>query len=244
MDNVGVLAALLGGLISFVSPCVLPLVPPYLCYIGGVSLAELEHSAPAKSASRRVMGASVAFVLGFSTIFVALGATASVIGQTLATYWGTLTVIGGVVVIAMGLHFLGLFRIGFLDREARFHLRQVQPGLVGAYVLGLAFALGWTPCIGPILAAILAVAGSADTVGHGAFLLAMYSLGLGVPFIVAAAFAPFFLHWLRGFRRFLPVVEKGMGAFLVLTGIFFITGQVSTISYWMLETFPGLATLG
>jgi cytochrome c-type biogenesis protein len=159
-------------------------------------------------------------------------------------HWGTLTVVGGIVVIVMGLHFLGLFRIGLLNREARLHVKRTQPGLAGAYVLGLAFALGWTPCIGPILAAILGVAGATDTVWQGAALLAVYSLGLGIPFIVAAAFAPFFLNWLRSFRRFLPVVEKGMGAFLVLTGIFFITGQVSTISYWMLETFPGLATLG
>ncbi len=244
MNNVGLLAAMLGGLISFVSPCVLPLVPPYLCYIGGVSLAELEHTGPAQTATGKVVTASFAFVLGFSTIFVALGATASVIGQTLAMHWGTLTVIGGIVVIVMGLHFLGVFRIGLLNREARLHVKRAQPGLAGAYVLGLAFALGWTPCIGPILAAILGVAGATDTVWQGALLLAVYSLGLGIPFIVAAAFAPFFLSWLRGFRRFLPVVEKGMGAFLVLTGIFFITGQVSTISYWMLETFPGLATLG
>jgi cytochrome c-type biogenesis protein len=244
MNSVGMFAALLGGLISFVSPCVLPLVPPYLCYIGGVSLAELEHAGPSETATHKVLAASLGFVLGFSTIFVALGATASVIGQTLATYWTTLTVIGGAVVILMGLHFLGLFRIGLLNREARFHLKQTQPGVVGAYVLGLAFALGWTPCIGPILAAILGVAGASDTVGQGAILLAVYSLGLGIPFIVAAAFAPLFLRWLRSFRRFLPVVEKGMGAFLVLTGIFFMTGQVATISYWMLEAFPGLATLG
>src|SRR5690606_32691494 len=123
-------------------------------------------------------------------------------------------------------------RIALLNREARVHLRQTQPGIAGAYVLGLAFALGWTPCIGPILAAILAVAGASDTVGQGAFLLAVYSLGLGIPFIAAAAFAPFFLKWLRSFRRFLPVVEKGMGAFLVLTGIFFMPGQVATVSYW------------
>jgi cytochrome c-type biogenesis protein len=244
MNGVGLLAALVGGLISFASPCVLPLVPPYLCYIGGVSLAELEQSGPARSQTRKVLTAALGFVLGFSTIFVALGATASAIGQTLATYWHTLTIVGGIVIILMGAHFLGLFRIALLNREARFHLKQTQPGIAGAYVLGLAFALGWTPCIGPILAAILAVAGASDTVGQGAFLLAVYSLGLGIPFVVAAAFAPLFLRWLRGFRRFLPVVEKGMGAFLVLTGIFFITGQVSTVSYWMLEAFPGLATLG
>jgi len=244
MNGVGILTALLGGLISFISPCVLPLVPPYLCYIGGVSISELEGAGPVKAAARGVVPAAISFVAGFTTVFVTLGATASVIGKAVATYASTLTVIGGILVILMGLHFLGVFRVAFLNREARVHVRDVGPGLIGAYVLGLAFAFGWTPCIGPVLAAILGIAGASDTVGEGAVLLAVYSLGLGLPFLAAALFAPLFLGWLRRFRRFLPVVEKGMGAFLVLTGVFFITGQVATVSYWMLETFPGLATLG
>ena len=244
MNGVGILTALAGGVISFVSPCVLPLVPPYLCYIGGVSLSELEEAGPARAATRGVVPAALAFVAGFSTVFVALGATASAIGQAIAGYLNVLTVVGGVLVILMGLHFLGVFRVALLNREARLHVRDVEPGLAGAYLLGLAFAFGWTPCIGPVLAAILGVAGTSDTVGQGAVLLAIYSLGLGLPFIAAAIFAPLFLSWLRGFRRFLPVVEKAMGAFLVLTGIVFITGQMATVSYWMLEAFPGLATLG
>ena len=170
MNNVGVLTALAGGLISFVSPCVLPLVPPYLCYIGGVSIEDLEDEEPGKSATRSVVPAAVAFVLGFSTVFVALGATASVIGRAVAGYVGSLTVVGGVLIILMGLHFLGLFRLALLNREARIHLRDLKPGVIGAYGLGLAFAFGWTPCIGPVLAAILAVAGASDTVGQGAFL--------------------------------------------------------------------------
>jgi cytochrome c-type biogenesis protein len=244
MNNVGILTALAGGLISFVSPCVLPLVPPYLCYIGGLSIAELEETGPGHAATRGVVAAAIAFVFGFSTVFVALGATASVIGQTIAGYLGILTVVGGILIILMGLHFLGLFRFALLNRQARFHVRDLKPGIVGAYGLGLAFAFGWTPCIGPVLAAILALAGASDTVGEGAFLLTIYSLGLGIPFLLAALFAPLFLSWLRRFRRFLPVVEKGMGAFLVLTGIAFLSGHMATVSYWMLETFPGLATLG
>ncbi len=244
MNNVGILTALAGGLISFVSPCVLPLVPPYLCYIGGISIEELEQAEPGKAAARGVVPAALAFVFGFSTVFVALGATASVIGQTVAGYLNVLTVIGGILIILMGLHFLGLFRLALLNRQARMHIRDVKPGLVGAYGLGLAFAFGWTPCIGPVLATILAVAGASDTVGEGAFLLTVYSLGLGIPFLAAALFAPLFLSWLRGFRRFLPVVEKGMGAFLVITGIAFVSGQMTRVSYWMLEAFPGLATLG
>ncbi len=244
MHNVGLLTAVAGGLISFVSPCVLPLVPPYLCYIGGVSIEELEGSGPAEAATRGVVPAALAFVLGFTTVFVLLGATASALGQVVATYLNTLTIVGGILVILMGLHFLGVFRLRLLSREARFHVRDVKPGMIGAYLLGLAFAFGWTPCIGPVLAAILGVAGATDTVGQGALLLMLYSLGLGLPFIAAAIFAPLFLGWLRNFRRFLPVVEKGMGAFLVLTGVLFLTGEMATISYWMQEAFPGLTALG
>jgi cytochrome c-type biogenesis protein len=244
MESVGVLAALFGGLISFVSPCVLPLVPAYLCYVGGVSIEELGRDGRSAAATGPVVGAAVGFVLGFTTVFVALGATASALGRALASYWGALSVVAGLVVIAMGLHFLGVFRIALLFREARVQAGPIRPGMAGAYALGLAFALGWTPCIGPILAAILGLAGAAETLGRGAALLAVYSLGLGIPFIVAAAFAPAFLGWLGSFRRYLPMVEKVMGGFLVLTGIFFITGQMSTMSFWLLETFPVLGRIG
>lgn len=244
MDNVGILTALAGGVISFISPCVLPLVPPYLCYIGGVSIEELGGSERGRSAARSIVTSAIAFVLGFTTVFVVLGATASVLGRLVASYLNSLTVIGGILIILMGLHFLGVFRVALLNREVRFYPKDAKPGPVGAYGLGLAFAFGWTPCIGPILAPILGLAGASETVGNGAFLLAVYSLGLGVPFVAAALFAPVFLGWLRGFRGFLPMVEKGMGAFLVVTGVLFITGQMAVISYWMLEAFPGLATLG
>jgi cytochrome c-type biogenesis protein len=244
MIDIGIVGAFLGGLLSFVSPCVLPLVPPYLCYVAGVSLEEFEQPDAGARHGTHVVLSALAFVLGFSTVFVALGATASVIGQTLARHIGALSVVGGIVIIVMGLHFLGLFRIGLLFREARLQVRQKPPGLLGGYVLGLAFAFGWTPCIGPILAAILALAGSTETIGSGAFLLLVYSLGLGVPFLLAAGFAPIFLAWAGRFRRHLPTVEKVMGGFLVLTGILFITGQMSAMSYWLLETFPGLATIG
>ena len=244
MEGIGFLAAFLGGMISFLSPCVLPLVPPYLCYVGGVSIEELgrENRSPAATAS--VVGAACAFVLGFTTIFVALGATASAIGQALASYWSVLSVAAGVVVIVMGLHFLGVFRIALLYRDARFRVGDVRPGLGGAYVLGLAFALGWTPCIGPILGTIFFLAGAEETLSQGALLLFVYSLGLGVPFIVAAALAPSFLAWARGFRRRLPMIEKAMGGLLVLTGILFITGQMSTMSFWLLETFPIFSRIG
>ena len=255
MDNIGILTALVGGVISFVSPCVLPLVPPYLCYIGGVSIEELSQPETSAKQRRDVVLAALAFVLGFATVFVAFGATASVFGQALRrllavqiTVLGTATpvisIAAGLIIAGMGLHFLGVFRVALLSKEARLNVREKPPGLTGGYVLGLAFAFGWTPCIGPILATILALAGSGETVGSGAFLLFVYSLGLGVPFMLAAGFAPTFLGWSKRFRQHLGTVEKGMGAFLVVTGLLFITGQMARISYWMLDAFPGLATLG
>ena len=255
MINVGIVGAFLGGLLSFVSPCVLPLVPPYLCYIAGVSIEEFGQREPEGKRRRDIVLAALSFVLGFSTIFVTLGATASVFGQAVqrltalhVSLFGfdisLVALVAGMVIAAMGLHFLGIFRIAFLSREARMHVAEKPPGLLGGYVLGLAFAFGWTPCIGPILAAILALAGSEETVASGAFLLFVYSLGLGVPFLLAAGFAPVFLGWSSGFRRYLPAVEKTMGGFLVLTGVLFITGQMTALSYWLLETFPALGTIG
>ncbi len=255
MIDVGIVGAFLGGLLSFISPCVLPLVPPYLCYIAGVSVEELAQRESESKRRRDIVLAALSFVLGFSTVFVTLGATASVFGQTLQRLtalqihiWGLdislVALVAGVVIGGMGLHFLGVFHISFLSREKRLHVAEKPPGLLGGYVLGLAFAFGWTPCIGPILAAILALAGSEDTVASGAFLLFVYSLGLGAPFLLAAAFAPVFLGWSSGFRRHLPAVEKTMGGFLVLTGVLFITGQITALSYWLLETFPSLGAVG
>jgi cytochrome c-type biogenesis protein len=244
MISVGVLGAFAGGILSFVSPCVLPLVPPYLCFIAGVSLEELTVAETPDRRNVHILLSALAFVLGFSTIFVALGATATLIGQTLARHLDVLTILGGIVIIVMGLHFLGAFRLALFYREARLRVSRKPPGLFGGYVIGLAFALGWTPCIGPVLAAILFMAGGENSAGQGAFLLLVYSLGLGVPFLLAAAFAPAFLGWAGRFRRHLPKVEKAMGGLLVLTGVLFITGQMSAMSYWLLETFPALATIG
>jgi cytochrome c-type biogenesis protein len=184
-----------------------------------------------------------AFVLGFATVFIALGAAASAIGQVVRSHLDLLSVLGGLAIIAMGLHFLGVFRFALLDREARFSVGR-PAGPLGSYVMGLAFAFGWTPCIGPVLAAILAVAGTEATVGQGAGLLAAYSLGLGIPFLVAALFAGPFMAWMARFRAYLGMVEKTVGGLLVVTGVLFITGHVADASYWLLETFPGLAQIG
>jgi cytochrome c-type biogenesis protein len=236
--------ALLAGFISFISPCVLPLVPPYLCYLAGVSLDQLTGDAREGIARRTVLFAAIAFVLGFSTVFVAFGATASAIGQLLRQYLDTLAIISGLVIVIMGLHFLGIFRIGLLYREARVTVRSQPAGLLGAYLFGLAFAFGWTPCIGPVLGVILSLAGAEQTVSSGALLLGVYSLGLGIPFVIAALFAGPFIRWMRRFRGAAAKVEKTMGALLVVTGLLFITGQMTTISFWLLDTFPGLALIG
>ncbi|MBZ8132004.1 cytochrome c biogenesis CcdA family protein [Afifella sp. IM 167] len=244
MLEVSIGAAFLAGFLSFVSPCVLPIVPPYLCYLAGVSFDQLQDDTPPPGVGRRIIFAAIAFVLGFSTVFVALGATASLLGQTVARYFDTLSIVAGILIIVMGLHFLGLFRIGLLYREARVSVEKKPAGLLGAYVMGLAFAFGWTPCVGPVLAAILFVAGSTETTMRGALLLGVYALGIGLPFILAAAFASRFLGWAMRFRRHMGTVEKAMGGLLVVTGLLFVTGQMSAISYWLLETFPAFSQIG
>lgn len=245
MFDIGYGAALLAGILSFVSPCVLPIVPPYLAYLAGVSFSELsDEQTRDREASRRILYSSIAFVLGFTTVFVALGATASFIGQTVAQYFDILSIIAGVIIAIMGLHFLGVFRISMLYREARFDVQKKPAGLIGAYIIGLAFAFGWTPCVGPVLAAILFVAGSEDTALRGAGLLAVYSLGIGIPFIIAGAFASRFIGWANRFKKHMHRIEQAMGVLLIITGILFMTGQMSRIAQWLLETFPAFATIG
>jgi len=243
--DIGLLTALGAGLISFVSPCVLPIVPPYLAYLAGISFSELSGSTTITPAlRRRIVLSSLAFVAGFTVIFVALGATASIIGQSIARYFDTLSIIAGLIITVMGLHFLGLFRIGFLYREARIDIKSKPAGIAGAFIMGLAFAFGWTPCIGPVLATILFMAGSEDTLLQSTGLLAAYSLGIGIPFILAALFASRFIGWANRFKKHMGLVEKIMGAFLVFTGILFMTGQMSRIAQWLLSTFPVFSTIG
>lgn len=243
MPDVTYLAALIAGLVSFLSPCVLPLVPPYLVYLAGTSLERLTDDDPRTGSQAQTVLAAFLFVLGFSTVFVGLGAGASVFGALLRSWSYELGIVAGIAIIIMGLHFLGLTRIAFLAREKR--AEMVQPvGLWGAYVMGLAFAFGWTPCIGPILAAILAVAASEATVTKGASLLAVYSAGLGIPFLLAAFAVQPFARFLTRFRSKLKYMERVMGGLLVLTGIAFLTGAVSFMSFWLLEMFPALGTIG
>jgi cytochrome c-type biogenesis protein len=242
MNNVSISAALIAGVISFISPCVLPLVPPYLIYLTGATIEQVADD-EASSSKRAVMLSALLFVCGFSTVFVALGATASLIGGLIRAWSAQLSIAAGIVIILMGLHFLGLTRVSLLMREGRLPIPK-PVGSWGAYVMGLAFAFGWTPCIGPILAAILSMAAAEATVAKGAGMLAVYSAGLGIPFLAAAFMVEQFSSLFARMKRHLASVERAMGVLMVITGIGFLTGSVSSISMWLLETFPSLQNFG
>jgi cytochrome c-type biogenesis protein len=264
MPNVTIVAALVAGMLSFLSPCVLPLVPPYLVYLTGTSLERFADAEVAPRARRATIIVALLFVLGFSTVFVLLGAAASWIGQIQAALnagiaelagltglpipkgMNPLALLAGAAIILMGLHFLGAFQIPLLMRQKRLEIAK-PVGLWGAYLMGLCFALGWTPCIGPILAAILAIAASEATVAKGAGMLAIYSLGLGVPFIVAAFAVKWFASFLARFKKHLHWVEQAMGALLIVTGVAFLFPSLNWITWfsnWLLDAFPALGKIG
>ncbi len=233
------------GIISFLSPCVLPLVPAYLCFVAGTSLDQVvEEGMVERAMVQRVTLSALAFVLGFSTVFVLMGATASAINQLIFEYINIVAKVAGAVIIVFGLHFMGLLKIPFLYREMRFNSVAAPTGLIGAYIIGLAFAFGWTPCVGPILATILTIAASRDSLGYGVSLLAVYALGLGIPFLVAALCLNPFMKFLRHFRKHVRKVEVGAGGLLTLTGILILTNALSTFGFYLLELFPALGTIG
>jgi cytochrome c-type biogenesis protein len=234
----------LAGLVSFLSPCVLPLVPPYLTYLGGTTMEQLAGEKRIDAHLwRRVVLAAVLFVLGFTTVFVALGAGASVLGQWIQTYKAELARVAGVVIILFGLHFLGILRVPLLYREARLHADNHGASLAGAYVMGLAFAFGWTPCIGPVLATVLTLAASEASLGAGVRLLLVYSLGLGIPFVLAAVAIGPFVGFMKRFRRHLGRVEKMMGLLLVVAGVLVFTGSLNSFGTWLLDTVPALGRI-
>ena len=243
IHGIGVAAAFAAGVVSFLSPCVLPLVPAYVSYIAGVSVDELAGNGQRPRRCSAVF-ASGLFVLGFSTVFVLLGAGATAAGDFLLRHGDLFLQIAGFVVVVFGAAMTGLFRLPLLQRDFRFHL-HVPGGRPGsAYVLGAAFGFGWTPCIGPVLGSILAIAAAGNSVGGGMALLAIYALGLGVPFLAAAAFTGLFLRHRRGMGRFGRRLQVVAGAVLVAMGIAMITGDLPRAAFWLLETFPGLAALG
>ena len=233
--------ALLAGVISFLSPCVLPIVPPYLAYMSGVSVTEMTGEAAAR---RRATVAALFFVMGLSTVFLILGFTASAFGAFFLQNQILFARVSGIVIIVFGLHFLGVFRIGFLDREARMDAGDKGGSSFGAYILGLAFAFGWTPCIGPQLGAILSLAASEASVARGTVLLGVYAAGLGIPFLLAAMFITRAMGVMNRLKRHMHTIERVMGGLLLLVGIAMLTGDFTTFSWWLLERFPALATLG
>ena len=235
------LVAILGGLISFASPCVLPIVPPYLAYMGGVSMDEMDSTAHAR---RRAVVASLFFVLGLSTVFILLGFTASSLGRLFLSNQDWFVIGAGVMVMIFGAHFLGVIRISILDSEARMDGGDRGGSAFGAYVLGLAFAFGWTPCLGPILGAILALAADTANPVKGVILLATYAAGLGIPFVLVAVFFPSLKGLMGWMKRHMRYIERTMGLLLWTVGLMMVTGQFTRFSWWILKQFPALATLG
>jgi cytochrome c-type biogenesis protein len=241
LNDVSLLAAFGAGLLSFVSPCVLPLIPGYLSYISGLSLDDLRGrtgTAPVATSRRRAVLASLAFIIGFSLVFVALGASASVVGQLLMSRLRLLSRIAGIIIILFGLHTMGVLRIGWLYREKRLRDSGRPTGLFGAMLVGVAFAFGWTPCIGPILAAILAMAAVQDTVGSGVRLLAAYSLGLAVPFFATALAINRFFDAFARIRRYYHAIEMTSGGLLVAIGVLIFTNRFTIIAQWLTPYLP------
>lgn len=243
--EVGYSAAVLAGMLSFLSPCVLPLIIPYLGFLGGVTIRATSGGAVAEAPDRgRVLLAAGFFVLGFATVFTILGATATWLSQLLSDHMETLATLAGLALIAFGLHFAGVLRIGFLNYEKRFQVQDRPVSPLGAYVVGLAFAFGWTPCVGPVLAGVLTVAAAGDSITRGAALLFAYALGIGVPFLLAAGFVTPFLRFVTKFRRYYRAVELAVGGLLIVTGIMVLTGTFQEIGAWMLDRWPGFGQFG
>jgi cytochrome c-type biogenesis protein len=236
-----ILVAVAAGILSFLSPCVLPIVPPYLAYMAGASLDDAGRD---RAADNRVALTAFFFVMGLSTVFLMLGLAASALGSVFLKYQREMAIAAGIAIIAFGLHFLGVIRIPLLYREARFEARTEAGSLVGAYVLGLAFAFGWTPCIGPVLGTILALAAQDGSAGRGLTLMGFYALGLGIPFLLVALFLRRALGLMSRLRRHMATIERAMGVLLVGVGVTLLTGWFTQFSYWLLETFPGLALIG
>jgi cytochrome c-type biogenesis protein len=241
LSLIGFATAFAAGAISFLSPCVLPLVPGYVSFVAGSSLEEMRDGAAPRLQSATL---ALTFVLGFTLVFVALGASATALGGLLLSYKVQLGVIAGVIVILFGLHLLGLTPLRLMNQEARFHLDLAGGRALSAFLLGIVFAFGWTPCIGPVLGAILTLSASTADVAKGALLLAVYSLGLGLPFLLAALFTGTLLARIKALGRAGRTLQRVAGGLLVAMGLLMVTGQLEVIAYWLLETFPALASIG
>lgn len=242
--DVGYATAFAAGLASFVSPCVLPLVPAYLSFLAGVSYDDVVAAKVGDAVGRRVLGAALAFVAGFVCVFVALGASATLLGSLLLDHADVLEKISGALIVLFGLNFMGLIRVPFLQRDARFHPKKLPAGPLGAFLMGFAFAFGWTPCVGPILGVILTLAAQSASLGHGVLLLAVYGAGLGAPFLIAAVALGPLMRGLVKIRSYFRAIEISIGALMVVTGAFIISGSLASVSGWLLRMFPALGRFG
>ena len=237
MQPVGVVVAFTAGLFSFLSPCVLPLFPSYLSFVTGMSVADLSAELTS-AARRRVMLHSIAFILGFSLVFISLGASFSVAGQFLLDYRDAIRRVGGVLIVIFGLYIAGLLNVGFLGRTQQWQIREKPAGYLGSLAVGITFAIGWTPCVGPILGAILSLAGTAETVTRGVGLLAAYSAGLGVPFLLSSLALGAFLKFFKRYRPFIPVVERAAGVILIVVGVLVFTNYYLVLNSWAISLTP------
>ncbi|MEC3860419.1 cytochrome c biogenesis protein CcdA [Mesobacterium sp. TK19101] len=245
MFDISYVGAFLAGLGAFFTPCILPMVPFYLCYMAGISMSELrEEGGIAPGAQRRLVVSAIMFALGVTTIFMLLGMGATALGQAFADWKRPLSYVAAAVIFLFGLHFLGIIKIGFLYNEKRVEAKTDPTTVLGAYVMGLAFGFGWTACVGPVLATILMIASGMGDILQGALLLAVFGLGMTGPFVIASLFAKPFLAWMQRNRKYLNHAEKIMGAMLILFAILIATDSVNIISDWMIATFPSFGNLG
>ena len=243
MAEISYFYVVLAGLLSFLSPCVLPIVPGYLCFLAGTSLDKIASGEDA-SKERNVFYFALSFVFGFSTVFILLGASATLLSGLIYEYLDILRVVGGIVIIIFGIHFMQIIQLPFLNRDTRYQIESYRPGIVGSYVIGLSFAFGWTPCIGPILGSVLSIAASSETVTYGIVLLMLYSAGLGIPFLLAAYAINGFMKFLSKIRNYIRAIEIFTGVLLVIFGILILTNRIQELAFFFIKYFPFLTQFG
>ncbi len=243
MAEISYFYVVLAGLLSFLSPCVLPIVPGYLCFLAGTSLDKIASGEDA-SKERNVFYFALSFVFGFSTVFILLGASATLLSGLIYEYLDILRVVGGIIIIIFGIHFMQIIQLPFLNRDTRYQIQSYRPGIVGSYVIGLSFAFGWTPCIGPILGSVLSIAASSETVTYGIVLLTLYSAGLGIPFLLAAYAINGFMRFLSKIRNYIRAIEIFTGVLLVIFGILILTNRIQELAFFFIKYFPFLTQFG
>ena len=243
MAEISYFYVVLAGLLSFLSPCVLPIVPGYLCFLAGTSLDKIASGEDA-SKERNVFYFALSFVFGFSTVFILLGASATLLSGLIYEYLDILRVVGGIIIIIFGIHFMQIIQLPFLNRDTRYQIESYRPGIVGSYVIGLSFAFGWTPCIGPILGSVLSIAASSETVTYGVVLLMLYSAGLGIPFLLAAYAINGFMIFLSKIRNYIRAIEIFTGVLLVIFGILILTNRIQELAFFFIKYFPFLTQFG